>query len=143
MIYLGTVVVMSVLLGLGFDSLLRDLEPPGESHVHGVDWLATGSALLLSGLIAYLTARRIRARLGRRRAAQSQDTGLVLKVDGMSCQHCVASVKSALEGFDAVAEATPDLSSGLVRVRGEHLDASALVQAIEKAGFHASRPPEA
>jgi copper chaperone CopZ len=108
-----------------------------------VDWVATGSALLLSGLIAYLTARRIGARLGRRRAAHSQDTGLVLKVDGMSCQHCVASVKSALEGFDAVAEATPDLSSGLVRVRGEHLDASALVQAIEKAGFHASRPPEA
>jgi len=56
----------------------------------------------------------------------------------MSCQHCVASVKKTLEGFDAVEDATPDISSGLVQVRGVHLDVSALVHAVEKAGFRAS-----
>jgi copper chaperone CopZ len=67
----------------------------------------------------------------------------MLEVEGMSCQHCVASVKNALEGFDTVTEATPDLSSGMVEVRGNHLDAGALVQAVEKAGFRATRKSEA
>ena len=53
----------------------------------------------------------------------------------MTCQHCVVRVKKTLEGFDAVAEATPSLSSGRVRIRGDHLNASALVQAVEKAGY--------
>jgi len=49
-IYLGTVILMSILLGLGFDSLLQDVEPAAHAHAHahGVDWMATGSALLCS-----------------------------------------------------------------------------------------------
>jgi len=60
---------------------------------------------------------------------------ITINIEGMSCQHCVASVKRALEGCDAVEEASPELSSGLVRVRGDHLDVSALVAAVQKAGF--------
>lgn len=137
-IYLGTVVVMSVLLGLTFDSLLQGITPMAHDHEHGIDWVATGSALLLSGLIAYLLLLRLRARIQVQGVRTKPDGGLMLKVEGMSCQHCVASVKKTLEGFDAVTEASPDLSSGLVRVRGAHLDVSALVQAVEKAGFQAS-----
>jgi copper chaperone CopZ len=51
----------------------------------------------------------------------------------------VASVKRALEGCDSVAEAHPDLGSGLVRVRGDNLDAAALAAAVEKAGFQVVR----
>jgi uncharacterized membrane protein YraQ (UPF0718 family)/copper chaperone CopZ len=138
-IYLATVICMSIVLGLGFDSLLEGVQPAAHTHAHGVDWIATGSALLLSGLIAYLMLVRLKARIKVRQAGEGQDPGLMLKVEGMSCQHCVDSVKKTLEGFDTVTEAAPDLSSGLVRVRGAHLDASALVQAVEKAGFRASR----
>jgi copper chaperone CopZ len=53
----------------------------------------------------------------------------------MTCQHCVAAVKRALESSESVEEATPELRSGLVRVRGRHLDASALAGLIEKAGY--------
>lgn len=137
-IYLGTVVVMSILLGLTFDSLLQGITPTPHDHEHGIDWVATGSALLLSGLIAYLLLLRLKTRVQARGARTTPDGGLVLKVEGMSCQHCVVSVKKTLEGFDAVAEASPDLSSGLVRVRGDHLDVSAMVQAVKKAGFQAS-----
>jgi copper chaperone CopZ len=47
----------------------------------------------------------------------------------------VASVKRSLEGLDRVEEASPNLASGLVRVRGEHLDVVDLRQAVEEAGF--------
>lgn len=59
----------------------------------------------------------------------------------MTCNHCVASVKRALEGCEAVEEALPDRGSGLVRVRGKRLDASALIGAIEKGGFQVFGDP--
>jgi hypothetical protein len=142
-IYLGTVIVMSVVLGLGFDSLLQGVEPMADSHDHGVDWIAVGSALLLTSLLAYLLLLRLAVMLRTRRAGALKGQGLMLKVEGMSCRHCVARVKKTLEGFDTVEEASPELSSGLVRVRGDHLDVGALVRAVEKAGFRASETPEA
>lgn len=39
-----------------------------------------------------------------------------LKVSGMSCQHCVKSVKEALEGRDGVLGATVDLPKGRAEV---------------------------
>lgn len=140
-IYLGTVILMSILLGLGFDSLLAHTAATAQPHDHGVDWLATASALVLGSLLFYLSWKRLRAALPTRRAETAREDGILLKVDGMSCQHCVASVKRSLEDVDAVSEATPELSSGLVRVRGRHLDVGALVDAVEKAGFRASRTP--
>ncbi len=140
-IYLGTVIIMSILLGLGFDSLVVHTAVTAHPHDHGVDWLATASALVLGGLLVYLSWNRLRAALPTGRAEKAGEDGILLQVDGMSCQHCVASVKMSLEDVDAVSEATPELSSGLVRVRGRRLDVGALVDAVEKAGFRASRTP--
>ncbi|NEV62299.1 permease [Thiorhodococcus minor] len=139
LIYLGTVIVMSVLFGLLFDGLLATPAMPMTSHEHssGLDWLGASSAVVLLGLMAFLSFRRLKARV--RADALAEEGDLVLQVQGMSCQHCVSSVKKALEGLDAVEEANPDLRAGLVRVRGERLDASQLVAAIEHAGYQAQR----
>jgi len=134
-IYLGTVVVMSLLFGLLFDVLLQSPSasaPVPQVHAHGTDWLGIGSALLLMALMLYLSFRRLRARL---RPAAVVPSDLALSVQGMSCSHCVASVKRALEGCAEVEEAMPDLASGLVRVRGRDLDASVLAAAVQRAGF--------
>jgi len=124
-------------MGLGFDFILGDISGVQGLHEHGgADWIAIACALLVIGLMLFLSARRIRRRIAERTALQNIDKkDLVLKVEGMTCQHCVARVKKTLEGFDAVEEATPSLSSGQVCVRGDHLDAAALVQAVEKAGY--------
>jgi len=148
-IYLGTVILMGVLLGLSFDALMQAVHAgwavPTDGHGghgsehggHNSPYLAISSALLLSGLLAYLSGLRLKAMLQVRRGA-AQETNLMLKVEGMSCGHCVASVKRSLEGVAAVSEATPDLASGLVRVRGDHLDVTDLIRAVEGAGFRAS-----
>ena len=138
-IYLATVTMMSILFGLMFDSLLQAPGPAmPHDHPHGADWLGTIGAVALTGLLAFLAGRRVR-----RRFATSPPTvaDLILRVDGMSCGHCVNSVKTALERVDAVSEAVPDLAAGLVRIRGERLDASRLVSAIEQAGFQVVDPP--
>jgi uncharacterized membrane protein YraQ (UPF0718 family)/copper chaperone CopZ len=138
-LYLAVVVVMSMVLGLAFDSLLAAQAAPVAAHRHGVDWVATLAAVLLTLLLGFLLLRRLHARMRTDRppaeGPAAADGVLTLRVEGMSCGHCVASVKKALEGLDAVEEADPDLSSGLVRVRGTRLDAEALAAAVEQAGF--------
>jgi uncharacterized membrane protein YraQ (UPF0718 family)/copper chaperone CopZ len=138
-LYLAVVVVMSVLLGLTFDSLLATPPAPVPDHQHGVDWVATLSAVFLTLLLGFLLLRRLHAWV---RSTRPPDRGiagaegmLTLAVEGMSCGHCVANVKQALEGLEAVEEAEPDLSSGLVRVRGTRLDVEALEAAVEQAGY--------
>ncbi len=136
-IYLGTVIVMSIAMGLGFDFVLGDISGVHGLHEHGgADWISISCALLVIGLMLFLSARRIRRRIAERAALQNADQrDLVLKVEGMTCQHCVARVKNTLEGLESVEEAIPSLSSGQVCVRGDHLNASTLAQEVEKAGY--------
>jgi copper chaperone CopZ len=139
-IYLATVILSSLGFGLMFDQLLSvDL---GAGHAHGEHggWLNYLSAILLLALLGFLEFRRQRQRQMEREAAARVESGnqggMVLQVGGMTCGHCVASVKNALEAVDQVEEAIPELSSGRVRLRAaEGVRADALREAVEQAGF--------
>ncbi|MGB1110370.1 MAG: permease, partial [Gammaproteobacteria bacterium] len=134
-VYLGTVIVMSIGLGLGFDSIIQSQAVASHEHVHGEDWLGIIAALALIGLWLYLEGRRFMQRRSKTASAESADVDMKLKVEGMSCQHCVANVKKTLEGMDGVDEATPDLDSGWVAIRGDALNAEAMSEAIHAAGY--------
>lgn len=131
-IYLGTVSVMSILLGLTFNWLLADAT--GTVHHHGAEGslLQVASALTVSALLVFLIGRRF---LNRKTVTGEKPGELLLSVRGMTCGHCVQSVKKALEGIPGVKRATPDLRAGTVRVQGENLDRAKLSAAIEKAGY--------
>ncbi|MCS6786598.1 MAG: heavy-metal-associated domain-containing protein [Thiobacillaceae bacterium] len=62
---------------------------------------------------------------------------LNLKVGGMSCGGCVASVKRLLGAIEGVAEVDVDLAQGRVRVRYDPYRAGpdALKRAIEDGGY--------
>jgi len=61
---------------------------------------------------------------------------VTLKVDGMMCAHCEATVKKALEALDSVASAEADHETGTVvaELTGE-LDIAAVRAAVEKQGY--------
>lgn len=62
----------------------------------------------------------------------------ILNVEGMSCNHCVASVRKALEGLDGVREADVNLDDKKARVElDKDLADEVLVKAVEDAGFSA------
>ena len=62
----------------------------------------------------------------------------ILNVEGMSCKHCVASVRKALEGLDGVREADVNLDDKKARVElDKDLADEVLVKAVEDAGFSA------
>lgn len=68
-IYLGTVIAMSISFGLLFDGLLESPGLPGQgihNHHQGSGWIGILSALILIGLLVFLSARRLHWRPRRR-----------------------------------------------------------------------------
>jgi copper chaperone len=64
------------------------------------------------------------------------DMASVLKVKGMSCQHCVMSVKKALGQVEGIQNVEVDLEKGEVRFENTKSVASNRVEkAIEDAGY--------
>ncbi|MGF6698054.1 copper chaperone [Paraburkholderia sp. MM5496-R1] len=57
-----------------------------------------------------------------------------LHVEGMSCQHCVAAVTSAIREHDAAAQVQVDLATGRVLVESAQ-PVDALKAAIDEAGY--------
>ncbi len=59
-----------------------------------------------------------------------------LRVDGMTCGHCVQAVSAALKAVPGVERALVALESGLAEVEGD-APAAALLAAVEATGYHA------
>ncbi|MCU0255940.1 MAG: heavy-metal-associated domain-containing protein [Vicinamibacterales bacterium] len=62
-----------------------------------------------------------------------------LKIDGMTCGHCVARVKKALEGVPNLAVVKVDIGSAQVGAEKPGLDAvlEAAIRALEEVGYAA------
>ncbi|TCL70923.1 copper chaperone [Hydrogenispora ethanolica] len=60
-----------------------------------------------------------------------------LKVEGMSCQHCVKSVKQAVGALAGVSGVEVDLAAGQVTVNydGDRVQLTAIREAIEEQGY--------
>ncbi len=60
----------------------------------------------------------------------------VIKIKGMSCQHCVASTQKALEALPGVSGVSVDLEAGEAKYEGD-IDKALVTAAIEEIGFEA------
>ncbi len=59
-----------------------------------------------------------------------------LKITGMTCNHCVASVKKALESVPGVESVEVTLEPGGATIEGS-ADTDALIAAVKAAGYDA------
>jgi copper chaperone len=62
-----------------------------------------------------------------------------IKIDGMSCQHCVMSVKKALGGLKGIEDANVSIGNAAIRYDDSKVRKEEIEAAIEKAGFKVSR----
>ena len=61
---------------------------------------------------------------------------LKLRVEGMTCNHCVMTVKRAVMNVQGVKEAEVSLSEGIVVIKAdEGIDEENIKRAIEQAGY--------
>ena len=56
-------------------------------------------------------------------------------VTGMTCEHCVASVRSEIEQVDGVTDVAVDLTSGRVDVTGDGYTDDQIRAAVDEAGY--------
>ena len=64
-------------------------------------------------------------------------TDLTYAVAGMTCEHCRVAVTEEVSRVDRVTAVDVDLDSKLVRVRGNGVEDTAVVAAIDEAGYDA------
>ncbi len=62
---------------------------------------------------------------------------VTLTVTGMTCQHCVAAVREALQAVEGVQEAEVSLADNRATVKGQ-ADPAALIAALQESGYTAT-----
>jgi copper chaperone len=62
-------------------------------------------------------------------------TTLTYSVPGVSCAHCQSAITEEVSGVAGVAAVDVDLETKTVTVTGDELDESAIVAAIDEAGY--------
>jgi uncharacterized membrane protein YraQ (UPF0718 family)/copper chaperone CopZ len=136
-IYLGTIVIGSVLAGLVFDSLL-DAESMVSVHQHGeATWWTISSAVLLIGLMAWFGLDDLRQFIARRSPEGGDgQPEIVLGIGGMTCISCVFKLERELRAIVGVAAVEVTLEPGQVVVRGT-ADEDRVRAAVDRAGFEA------
>ncbi len=63
---------------------------------------------------------------------------IILRVAGMTCNHCVQAVTRALSTCGGVDAADVNLESASAVVKGDDFDTDCLVNAVKTAGYEAS-----
>ena len=56
-------------------------------------------------------------------------------VVGMTCDHCVLSVREEVEAVPGIEAVDVDLATGRLTVRGEHVSDTAVADAVAEAGY--------
>ena len=64
-------------------------------------------------------------------------TTIKFDISGMTCDHCVHAVTTALKDVHGVADARVDLETKSAAVDGDGLDVAALIAAVEEEGYEA------
>jgi copper ion binding protein len=59
-----------------------------------------------------------------------------IRIEGMTCQHCVAAVTKALESIDGITNVRVDLEAGTATYdEARPIDRTAVREVIEEAGY--------
>ena len=59
----------------------------------------------------------------------------IIKVDGMSCGHCEASVKERLMEIEGIDQVQVNLETKEVKIKGEKISDKEVEEAIDEIGF--------
>lgn len=123
LIYLGSIIGGAIFWGLMVNwlipsdfilSKMNHLMAHGEAHEMVPQWIGiTSSVVLITAIISGYFIGRIQKR-------HKMDTKVyqTIKVEGMTCSHCEASIVRNLMNLEGIEEVVADKSTNLVKIRG-------------------------
>ena len=137
-IYLLTVVSCALAAGMTLDAIWGHFQLGAHvmmDHEMGLAWWNHLAAVALVAIFAVAIVRKYRRRPAALAAAEANLETMRIKVGGMSCSHCVSTVRRVLLESNGVRVADVDLAAGLATVRGSRMDAAKLRAAVESLGY--------
>lgn len=147
--YLGAIITGALLSGLFIDYFLPHNWFALSGHISHMThdhtgmmpaWLKIGSAVTLTLLIINGYIQKILSTMKIKTQAISQpgfsaENIHTLHVGGMTCNHCKANVENSVRSSEGVEEATVDLSSGTVVIKGSTFNLEKIKAGIESIGY--------
>lgn len=146
--YLVSIISGAVMFGLIIDYLLPSalfLSPILSHAAHGNHhemlpmWLSYGSSIVLSILLLFSLIRK----MGWIKPAAKNNTSdmntnansTVVKVEGMTCNHCKANVENALNALEGIEILYTDIQQNTVEIAGENIKLDVIKTTVEKIGY--------
>ena len=139
-IYLVTIILGSVGLGIAFDELISTT-----AHTHSMTmshdaWWATGSAIILCALLLRYALGDLKRFISQQRMASADlSNHMVLQVDGMTCGGCVSRLEGVLNGTEGVTSAVVTLKPGQAIVDAS-INQEEVSAIVHEAGFTVVNP---
>ena len=139
-IYLATVALSAVGMGLLLNQVYTVMDVPGAGHMavheHSVGLFKTASAVVLLSVLVFALLPRSKSKPAL--AGKNNAESTTLMITGMTCEHCVRSIKRALLERRGVETAEVDLKTGRAIVTGKSVDKEELQNAITELGYNVS-----
>ncbi len=137
-IYLGAVAVTALASGFALDAIYSTsgVAMPVQAHDMLPAWLQNVAAVVLLTVLAVAMVRPKQGVSPEAQGTSDAEQGvLTLAISGMSCNHCVQSVRRALEACPGVTSVNVQLSPGQAQVAGQAVDTRQAVHAVEELGY--------
>lgn len=144
-VYLGTIIGGALFFGILVNELLpREwftgaLSSVSHMHDHPAGWFKWASsavllALILNGYLMRLLSARKKRRADNEKASKMKDI-IQYRVEGMTCDHCKATVERGLKDLEGVSEVVVDRDNMQVSIQAESVTDNQVKDAIEKLGY--------
>lgn len=139
-IYLGSVAITALASGYALDAVYTTSGIAPAIHDHDMlpVWFQTLSAVVLLGvLLAGMIRPKLGVQPGQEDDGVTEAKTLTLAISGMSCNHCVQSVRRALQACPGVTSVHVQLKPGQAEVAGPSVDARQALHAVKELGYDA------
>ncbi len=142
--YLGTIIIGALSFGLLIDYALpiewfSFISNQEIAHNHGqhLQWWQIASGVILVMLIinGYIQRRRSSNQDNNETINNSNMESQIIKVGGMTCNHCKANVESNLEKLSFINTAKVNLNDKTVTIDGTNLEVEKVKETIDSLGY--------
>ncbi|HMM11957.1 MAG TPA: permease [Bacteroidales bacterium] len=139
-VYLVTIVLGALVSGFIVNLLpsawFEVLGSGHHHHQHGIlpDWIAVGSGILLIILIFNSLFNQFREKT-KHQNTPMEAKKLLVKVEGMSCNHCARSIESNLRSLDQVTDVQASFERNEVLIEGDHINLEQVKSIVETLGY--------
>lgn len=101
-----------------------------QPHVHGTDWVAVLSSILLIALLIFVESKKIFYK-----PIKNKPMNNLYTVEGMTCNHCKSSVEKNVQKLEGVTLVVADPNNNEVLIEGNNLNQAEIESTINELGF--------